>query len=96
MDGDAVSADGRLDLDELGEVIDRASTLDDPARTEVIDDGKGGPGLERLEDAGVAPWVRRHRVAVASVTAVAVLATAGVVAGRCWCRPRSTRRCAWR
>lgn len=77
-----MSGDGRLDLDELGDVIDHASTLDTPARTEVLDDGRGRSWGERLEDAGVTPWMRRHRVALASVTAVAVLVPAGIVGYR--------------
>ena len=77
-----MSGDGRLDLDELGDVIDHAATLETPARTEVLDDGRGRTWAERLEDAGVTPWLRRHRAVVASVTAIAVLASTGVVAYR--------------
>lgn len=67
-------SDGRLDLDELGSVIEEAT----PAASERLDDGLTRPSVgERLEDAGVLPWMRRHRALVASVT---VAAGAGVVA----------------
>ncbi|MFN8168315.1 MAG: hypothetical protein U0S36_05995 [Candidatus Nanopelagicales bacterium] len=72
-----MSGDGRLDLDDLGEVIDHASVLDDQPRAEVLDDGNGPGWAERLEDAGITPWARRHRRPL-SVAAVAVLV---VVAG---------------
>ena len=77
-----MSGDGRLDLDELGGVLDHAAALDAPDRAEVLDDGRGRTWGERLEDAGITPWLRRHRVAVGSVAAVAVLASTGVVAFR--------------
>lgn len=77
-----MSGDGRLDLDELGDVIDHAAALEGDARAEVLDDGRGRSWGERLEEAGVTPWLRRHRVAVAVVGAVAVLAAAGTVAVR--------------
>lgn len=70
----APASDGRLDLDELGSVIEDAI----PAVVETLDDGLARPSLgERLEDAGVLPWVRRHRPLV---TALAVAGVAGVVA----------------
>ncbi|HET7901452.1 MAG TPA: hypothetical protein VFL59_09710 [Candidatus Nanopelagicales bacterium] len=73
--------DGRLDLDDLGEVIDGASALD-----EVIGTEHQGPTFsERLDDWGVTPFLRRHRVPIASVVVVA-LAVAGLV----WAR-RDTR-----
>jgi hypothetical protein len=77
-----VSGDGRLDLDELGDVIDHAAALEGDARAEVLDDGRGLTWGERLESSGVTPWLRRHRVAVGAVAAVAVVAAAGVVAVR--------------
>jgi hypothetical protein len=77
-----VSGDGRLDLDELGDVIDHAAALEGDAPGEVLDDGRGITWSERLEDSGVTPWLRRHRVAVGTVAAVAVVAAAGVVAVR--------------
>lgn len=77
-----MSGDGRLDLDELGDVIDHAAALEGDARGELLDDGRGTTWGERLEDSGVTPWLRRHRVAVGAVAAVAVLAAAGVVAVR--------------
>jgi hypothetical protein len=77
-----VSGDGRLDLDELGDVIDHAAALEGDARGDVLDDGRGLTWGERLEGSGVAPWLRRHRVAVGAVTAIAVVAAAGVVAVR--------------
>jgi hypothetical protein len=68
------TSDGRLDLDELGRVIDGADTLDD-AYDNVPDVLEGAQGLtlrERLDDAGVTPWLRRHRAALASVAVVGV------------------------
>lgn len=73
-----MSGDGRLDLDDLGEVIDHASALDDGPRTEVLDDGNGPSLAERLESAGITPWARRHRRALA-VAGVAVLVVVGGV-----------------
>ena len=61
-----MSGDGRLDLDDLGEVIDGATTLD-----EVVGEEHPTTWGERLESAGVTPWVRRHRVVVAGVVSVA-------------------------
>ena len=81
--GADVSGDGRLDLDELGEVIDHASVLEPAAvadaRGELLDDGFGLSWAQRLDDAGVTPWLRRHRVAVGSVAAVVVAGSAVVV-----------------
>ena len=37
---------------------------------------------DRLEDAGITPWLRRHRLAVATTTAVCVIVGAGAVAYR--------------
>ena len=55
-----MSSDGRLDLDDLGHVIEQASSLDDVVGT---DDPR--PTLrERLESRGALPWVRRHRLAL--------------------------------
>lgn len=63
-----MSSDGRLDLDDLGHVIEQASSLDDVVGT---DDPR--PTLrERLESRGALPWVRRHRLALAGVAAVVV------------------------
>ena len=69
--------DGRLDLDELGRVIEQASGLDSsgsaaPADLDLLE-GVEGPGLsERLGTWRVSAWMRRHRVLVASLAAVAV------------------------
>lgn len=63
-----MSADGRLDLDDLGQVIEQASSLDD-----VVGTHDAGPTIgERLESAGITPWARRHRAALAGVAAAAV------------------------
>lgn len=73
----AFDGDGRLELDELGAVIDDATTLR-PADT--LEDPVGSPTLgERLEAAGVLPWVRRHRVLVSGVAAVAAIAVGAAV-----------------
>jgi len=72
--GARTGGDGRLDLDELGSVIEGA----EPAGGETLADGFAAPSLaERLEDAGVLPWLRRHRALTASLT---IAACAGVVA----------------
>jgi hypothetical protein len=71
--------DGRLDLDDLGEVIDVPGP-DEVSASEVLDDGRGYTWTDRLEDSGVTPWLRRHRLAVAGVATAAVLAAAGVTA----------------
>ena len=63
--------DGRLDLDDLGSVIEGASSIDRPA--DVVGDDAGRTWGERLEAAGVTPWMRGHRVLVGIVT-VAVVA----------------------
>lgn len=63
-----MSADGRLDLDDLGQVIEQASSLDEVVGTQDV-----GPTVgERLEAAGITPWVRRHRAALAGVAAAVV------------------------
>ncbi len=80
--------DGRLDLDDLGRVLDgghdgsRAVSLDPP---EVIGQDAGTTWGERLQAAGITPWVRRHAVVLASVTAVVVL---GATAGTWYVRSR--------
>jgi len=73
-------ADGRLELDDLGAIIDRSTSLDAPTSppTDLLEGAEGRSFAERLESAGVSPWLRRHRVVVASVAAVAVLVAAGV------------------
>ncbi|MGE0818314.1 MAG: hypothetical protein AB7O74_06575 [Candidatus Nanopelagicales bacterium] len=72
--GARAGGDGRLDLDELGSVIEGAS----PAGGETLHDAFVAPSFaERLEDAGVLPWLRRHRGLSASLT---VAACAGVIA----------------
>jgi hypothetical protein len=76
-----MTQDGRLDLDDLGEVIDGASALDEVIGTEDV-----RPTIsERLDGWGVTPFLRRHRIAIASVVVIA-LAVSGVV----WLR-RDTR-----
>lgn len=85
MDGG--SGDGRLDLDELGTVVEAASRLDDADAAEVLDDGHGRSWRERAHDSGLAPWARRHRVALAVVGAAAVLAGAAVAAWTLWVPP---------
>ena len=77
--------DGRLELDELGTVIDRASSLDAPPATELLEGNDTLTWGERLENAGVTPWLRRHRAALAAVTAAVVLLGA---AGTAWVRTR--------
>ena len=72
--------DGRLDLDDLGRVIEHASTLDrarpgDQTDLDVLE-GASGPQVGDLLDRwGVTPWLRRHRVLVASVAVAAIAVT---------------------
>ena len=78
-----MSADGRLDLDDLGEVIDHASDLgtglDAGANGELLQDAVGPTWAQRLHAAGITPWVRRHPRVVAGLAAAAVLVAGGVV-----------------
>lgn len=76
-----MSHDGRLDLDDLGSVIEGASTIDDTR--DVVGDDAGATWGERLGAAGITPWLRRRRIPV--VLAAAVVATAAV-AGTAWSR----------
>jgi hypothetical protein len=80
VNGGSGDDDGRLDLDELGEVVDTTTTVDPDAPTELLDDGRGRSWGERLEDAGVTPWLRRHQVAVVATTAACVIVGAGAAA----------------
>ena len=73
-----MSDDGRLDLDELGAVIEGASSVDRPA--DVVSDGAGSTWGERLEAAGVTPFARRHRVAVGVAALAAVVVGVGTTA----------------
>ena len=75
MDGD-----GRLELDDLGTVIQRASSLDAPPSEDVLAGNDSRTWGERLESVGVTPWLRRHRVVLA-VGCVTVLAAGGLVTG---------------
>jgi hypothetical protein len=70
--------DGRLDLDDLGEVIDHASSLQP---LEILGEERSAPTWgERLEAAGVTGWVRRHRAALAVATAATLVLGTGVTA----------------
>ena len=81
----AQAGDGRLELDELGTVIDHASSLDSPTRDDVLEGNDAVTWGERLESAGMRRWLRRHRVALAATTAVVVVA--GVAEGLPASRP---------
>ena len=75
--------DGRLDLDELGRVIEQASGLDTSPAAAPTDldllEGAEGPGLsERMGTWRVSAWMRRHRVLGASLATVAVAVCAVV------------------
>jgi hypothetical protein len=75
--------DGRLELDDLGSVIDHASSLA-PSATDDLLEGNDAPTWgERLEARGVTPWFRRHRVALAA-GAVALVAVGAL--GSAWTR----------
>jgi len=80
-----LDGDGRLELDDLGAVIERASSLHAPPPEDVLAGHDARTWGERLESAGVTPWLRRHRVALA-VGCVAVLAAGALVTG--WQRSR--------
>lgn len=77
-----MSTDGRLDLDDLGEVIEHASSLDEVSSGS--DDARPTLG-ERFAATGVPGWLRRHRAPIAAVTAAVV-----AVSGFLWLR-RDTR-----
>lgn len=78
--------DGRLDLDELGEVIDRASALQP---LEVLGEERTTPTWgERLDDTGVTAWVRGHRLLLGA-TVVAALALGTGITGYAVSRPPS-------
>jgi hypothetical protein len=73
--------DGRLDLDDLGHVIEQAPDLGSPRVDHATDldvlEGATGPSFgDRLESWGITPWLRRHRVLIGSVTATVVVASA--------------------
>lgn len=76
-----MNGDGRLDLDDLGAVIEHASSIDEPA--DVVGEERGRTWSERLESAGITPWLRRHRVAVATGAAAVVVVGVG---GTAWVR----------
>ena len=73
--------DGRLELDDLGSVIEHASSLDAPPSAEVLEGGDSATWTERLESAGVTPWLRRRRV---PLVAVGAMLAVGAVAGMAW------------
>jgi hypothetical protein len=73
--------DGRLELDDLGSVIEHASSLDAPPTVEVLEGSDAATWTERLESAGVAPWLRRRRIPLVAVGAVLAV---GAVAGIAW------------
>ncbi|MFC6239488.1 hypothetical protein [Longivirga aurantiaca] len=70
--------DGRLDLDDLGSVIEGASSVDRPS--DVVGDDAGSAWKERLDDAGITPWLRRHRVVVGIATVAVVALGVGTTA----------------
>ncbi|MBI1378812.1 MAG: hypothetical protein GC157_15235 [Frankiales bacterium] len=71
--------DGRLELDDLGGIIAGASTLDGETPADVVGDDERATLRERLEALGILPWLRRHRVPLAALAVVVVLA-----AGSAW------------
>lgn len=70
-----MAEDGRLELDDDGHVVGSSHVLDlsDPTATEQLPPTRA----HALVDRSVAPWVRRHRTAVASTAAVAVALALG-------------------
>jgi len=87
MGDHAPASDGRLELDDLGGIIDHSTSLDSPrsAPTDLVEGVESPSFAERMESAGLTPWLRRHRVAVAAASAVCVLAAA---AGTTYVRTR--------
>ncbi len=77
--------DGRLELDELGSVIDHASSLGPAAPDDVLAGNDEPTVRERLESSGAAPWVRRHRLALGITAALVVSA---LVLGVGWAQGR--------
>lgn len=71
--GGSAPRDSRLDLDDLGDVIDRARPLD----LDVLEGEDGPTWAERLESAGITRRLRRHRVPLAGAAVVALLAGGG-------------------
>jgi hypothetical protein len=78
--------DGRLELDELGGVLDSAQRLDSAPSDEVLAGGADQPTWgERIRATGAYAWAARHRgwlIAGAAVAAVAVAVPSYVVANR--------------
>ncbi len=77
--------DGRLELDDLGSVIDHASSLDAPRGDDLLEGSDAVTWTERLQSAGITPWLRRHRVALAATTAALIVVGA---AGTAYVRTR--------
>lgn len=74
--GGRTESDGRLDLDELGSVIESADVA---PSAETLEDGIGRPTVaERLESVGLTPWIRRHRVLTGAVCTVAAFGLVAV------------------
>jgi hypothetical protein len=69
--------DGRLELDDLGSVMDHASSLAPSAADDLLEGNDAPTWHERLESRGITPWLRRHRLVLA-VGAVAVVAVGAV------------------
>ena len=71
--------DGRLDLDDLGQVVENATLLDGaPDRDDVTGGNDGPTWAERAAPAR--RFLRRHRLAVAAATAAALVVGAGAAA----------------
>ena len=75
--------DGRLELDDIGSVIDHASSLAPSAPDDLLEGHDAPTWHERLESRGITPWFRRHRIALA-VGAGAVVAVGAL--GSTWVR----------
>jgi hypothetical protein len=68
-------SDGRLDLDDLGDVLgsDSAAQLD----SDVLGEETGTTWAERLETLGLTPWLRRHARGIALLATAVVVVTVG-------------------
>ncbi len=70
--------DGRLDLDDLGQVVENATLLDGAPERDELSGSDGPTWAERTAPART--WVRRRRVPLAVIASAALLAGAGATA----------------
>jgi hypothetical protein len=74
--GGRTDSDGRLDLDELGSVIESADVA---PSAETLEDGIGRPTVaDLMETAGLTPWLRRHRLLTGALCSAAAFGLVAV------------------